>query len=284
MRIKLIAAIALSIIFIAGWPFGVLALNDSAEQRLEGSDVTCIVEEIYDFSVPDDAEITFPNTSEYLGDFVVGNILLKSNETLKLNLNIGMLSKTDDNNSVISYDVIFNAPGTIDRTKIGSAYGIGVSIDSKEFRDAAQGTYRAPLKFQVVSNTSSRIVWEQTVYLEAVKNNAGQQNNNNGNNDNNVDESNDSNSDGSDDADIGSQDQSVDLQTNDPIPATIDEEFEDDSIDNGLSIGLTDEGTPLGNSGLMSRLLLWVLIACGGVVFIVLLLLLINRKKRNIET
>lgn len=282
MRIKHIAAIALSIIFIAGWPFGTLALDDGIEQGLEGSDVTCTVQEIYDFSVPDDAEITFPNTSEYLGDFVVGNILLKSNETLRLNLSIGMLSKTDDNNTVITYDVIFNAPGEIDKTKIGFAYGIGVSIDSEEFEDADPGTYRAPLKFQVVSSTTGEMVWEKTVYLEAVKNSSGQQQHSDDNDYNDEDENNGNTSDSSANADDELEEQSLELQTNEPLPATIDDES--DSVDNGAPIGFTDEGTPLCNSGEKNNLLLWVILACGGVVFIVLLLLFINSKKRNIET
>lgn len=284
MKIKQIAAIALSIILIAGCPFSAFALDNGIEQGLEGSEITCTVQEIYDFSVPDDAEITFPKTSEYLGDFVVGNILLKSNETLRLNLNIGMLSKTDDNNSVITYDVIFNAPGEIDKTKIGSAYGIGVSIDPDEFEDADPGTYRAPLNFQVVSNISGEVVWEQNVYLEAVKNSSGQQHQSNDNEDNDEEESIGDTSDSIADADKEAQDQSVESETNKPVPATIDDESEGDSVDNGAAIGFTDEETPLGNSGASNKLLLWVLIACGGVTLIVLLFLFIRSRKRNIET
>lgn len=281
MKIKHIAAIALSIILIAGWPFGALALNDGVEQELDGSEVTCIVQEIYDFSVPDDTEITFPNTSEYLGDFVVGDILLKSNETLRLNLNIGMLSKTDDNNSIITYDVIFNAPGEIDKTKIGSAYGIGVSINSDDFKEADPGTYRAPLKFQVVSNTSGVVVWEQTVNLEAVKNSSVQQNHNAYNNHNDEDES---IADNEVDADIEPEEQSMESGNNNAVPATIGNESEEDNVDNGPAIGFTDEETPLGNSGEKNKLLLWVIIACGGVALIALFLLFIRNRKRNIES
>lgn len=279
MKFKHMAAIALLIIFIAGWPFGAFALDDGIEQALEGSEVTCIVQEIYDFSVPDDAEITFPNTSEYLGDFVVGNILLKSNETLRLNLNIGMLSKTDDDNSVITYDVIFNAPGEIDKTKIGSAYGIGVSIDADEFKGADPGTYRAPLKFQIVSNTSSEVVWEQTVYLEAVKNNLDQGNQHqNSSNTGFDDEDMNTGETSNNSTEANTDEQDTENYSEEPVPATVDEEVNEDV---SVQEGFTDETTPLGKSEGIFKLPLWVIIGCGGIIIVILLYFFIKSRKSN---
>lgn len=279
MRIKQIAAIALSIIFIAGWPFGALALSDGIEQGLEGSEITCTVQEIYDFSVPDDAEITFPKTSEYLGDFVIGNILLKSNETLRLNLNIGMLTKTDENNTVITYDVIFNAPGEIDKTKIGYAYGIGVSIDPNEFIDAEPGTYRAPLKFQVVSNTSGEVVWEQTVNLEAVKNSSGQQQHSYDNDYNDEEERIGDTANDSTEANADEQD--IENYSEEPVPATIDEEVNEDITNSSVQEGFTDETTPLAKPEGNFKLPFWVIIGCGGIIIVILLYFFIKSRKSN---
>lgn len=272
MKNRQVAVIAVLIIFIAGWPFGALALDDSAKQGLEGSDVICIVEEIYDFSVPDNAEITFPNTSEYLGDFVIGNILLKSNETLRLNINIGMLSKTDDNNSVITYDVIFNAPGEIDKTKIGSAYSIGVLINSKEFKNADAGTYRAPLRFQVVSNSSNEVVWEQTVLISAIKPIEQEQQQNSNNNETDTISTNEDHNDTA----VVEEKSEISLGEED----TATHEEDGDTEQDGLFL-ITDNDVPTGQFSINDSTLLWIAIACGAVILFILIYFFISRRAKD---
>lgn len=274
MKIKHIAAIALTIVFIAGWPLGAFASDKGIKQGLKGSEVSCTVQEIYDFSAPDDAQITYPKTSVFLGDFKVGNILLKSNETLRLNLNVGMMSKTDDQDAVLTYDVIFNAPGEIDRTKAGFAYGIAVSLDSDEFRSADPGNYRAPLKFQVISNNSGEIVWEQTVNISVIKlsEQEGQQQNGSNKNERNIDVSNRNVTAAS------VQQTQPQLDKADTVASDMDS-GESDQQQNDLFF-IPDNEVPTGQS-ISDASLKWLAIFSGAVVLIILLYFLMRRRIKD---
>ena len=78
MKIKYIAAVILTILFIAGRPVNSLADEGAYETILGDADVICTVQEKYDFTVPDDAVLNYPQTSMYLGEFVIGDILLRA--------------------------------------------------------------------------------------------------------------------------------------------------------------------------------------------------------------
>lgn len=270
MKIKHIAALVTTIIFIAGWPLGSLA-SDSV--NLGGSEVSCTVQEKYEFSIPEAAEISYPQTSVFVGEFVVGDILLKTGETLSVNLSLGLMKKIDNQDELLTYNVIFSDPGEIDRSKMGCAYGLALSIDSAQFDAASFGTYSAPL-FRVVSNTTGEVVWEQTIYLEAIKHNTNEGNQNqNVNNTTTLDEDEKTNNDSDDDE----ANLVADTQPDISIPATADEEA--NSVD-GLKEDINEERTPLAQPD-QKAMIYWIIIACGVIIVFCFLYLLIRYRNSN---
>lgn len=174
MKIKYAAVLLITAIFIAVWPLEALASEVETSKPIFDSTVKCVVPSIYDFSILEAVEINYPNTSSTIGEFIVGDLLLKSGETLSVQLSLGKMS--NNNGDMLIYNVVSAVPEKIDSSQSGLAYDIALSIDSDEFRDANPGTYNAPLLFQVFSSIYDEAVWNQIVYIKAIKNDTGQSN------------------------------------------------------------------------------------------------------------
>ncbi len=158
--------VAAAVLLTLAWlPAGVSAASASA--GLTSSDVQCVVEPMYSFTPPPDAELYYPNTRMTLGEFAIGELLLASGETLSIGLSSGALAAADGN--AIPYAVAFDPPESFDEREAGEAYSVSVEIDAEAFRAAADGTYTAFLRFTVVSRPADKTVWEKETVLTVVK-------------------------------------------------------------------------------------------------------------------
>ena len=272
MRIKNIVCFIIVVLIFTGCPLTSLALGDG-DIAVSSSNVSCTVQETYDFTVPDDAFIQYPQTQVYLGEFTVGDILLKSGEKLNIMLTAGQLTKWGNNNSAIPYNVIFNAPSNFDRAAAGTSYGIAVEIDKDSFNDAESGTYSGSLLFQVVSSFGEEIVWEKDVVITALRrrgNNTNQQNENPESEDNSIQYGNGD--------EISQNEEFADESM--PQAGTDDEADKNDNYQSGAEQQEDKSDLSINTEG-YDLYIIWILAACTVLAVIILIFVFHRSKKRN---
>ena len=145
----------------------------AAANGLTSSDVQCVVEPVYAFTLPPDALLYYPHTRLTVGQFRVGELLLVNGESLGVTLTPGPMQKPDG--SALPYTVSFSPPAEFDDSQSGQAFDIAFEIDADAFHSAKAGTYTASLLFDVVSYPSNRIVWQgiTTITTEKAQNPEG---------------------------------------------------------------------------------------------------------------
>ncbi len=265
-------AFLILIFIIVGCPFSVQAFYPAG---LNGAEVICTVHEKYEFTVPEDAILTYPETSMHLGEFVIGDILLKSGETLSVTLTMGQMTADYNDDKVLNYNIAFSAPSEIDAAKIGLGYDISLSIDSHEFEDLRPGTYTAPLLFQVSSNTTKQVVWEQTINISAYKPTNQSENQNNPDDDYNISEI--------DEVKDGQDDNAKDVYQ--ILPQASDSGI---ALSDGIELveepdmfEIADNEVPMGSPSIRGNLLKLILIVCSSVVILIVTYLLISSKTKR---
>ena len=273
MRIKKIVCFVIMLMIFAGWPLTSLALGDG-NAAVSSSNVSCTVPETYDFTVPDDAVLQYPQTQLYLGEFSVGDILLKSGEKLNIFVTAGQLKKPGSADVVIPYNIIFNAPSDFDSSAAGTSYGIAVAIDEDVFGAAESGTYRGSLLFQVVSNIGGEVVWEKDVVITALRRrgtNTNQQNENTETENNSIQ---------NDNADEIPQNEEFEEES---VPqaggASNEPDKEDDSSDKAEQ--QADQSELPKNTNGYDSYIIWILAACTVLGIIILVFLLIMKRKKK---
>lgn len=269
MRLRHVTALIITVVVLAGFPFSAYASGYVDKAGVNGSNVSAIVLSDYEFSVPEDAVVTYPSTYKHLGKFVIGDILLRSGETLRVNLVLGSMAKTNGSSRVLAYDVLFESPAQIDGSMVGFEYDVAVNVNSDDFEEARAGTYTAPLLFQVISNESQEVVWEQTVFIDAEKpsEQGGQQ----------TVKDNDEDDQQNNDAGATRADE-------DDAQADDDDAQADEQSDNAETedISLSDEGAAWAGGQWFAAW--WWIFAIGATIALLLILLLIfGRRKKDGE-
>ena len=163
---KLLFAAAV-IAALAAMPTGTFARAQAGAGGTSSSEVKCVVEPVYVFTLPADAWLQYPNTRMVLGQFCIGDLLLAGNETLSVTLASGALQTS--NGDSLPYTVSFNPPEAFDQGASGQAYDVLLEIDADAFQAASAGTYSTKLLFSVVSFPSEKTVWQGTVAVTAEK-------------------------------------------------------------------------------------------------------------------
>ena len=145
----------------------------AAASEFNSSDVQCVVEPVYAFTLPPDALLYYPHTRLMVGQFRVGELLLVNGESLGVTLTPNPLQKPDG--STLPYTVSFSPPDEINDSQSGQAYDIAFEIDADAFHSAKAGTYTASLLFRVVSYPSNNVVWQgiTTITTEKTQNPEG---------------------------------------------------------------------------------------------------------------
>ena len=154
----MIALMAALIILMAQPVCSFAALSDGAS--LVDTDVSCTVEPVFEFSLPPDATIRYPNTSVLAGQFGIGDLLLRNGEQLSVELTTGRMAARTNAGDVLPYAVTFNPPAAVDENQIGQSYGVAVTIDADAFDDARRSVYDAALLFRVRSLLTGEVIWQ----------------------------------------------------------------------------------------------------------------------------
>ena len=161
-RRYLILALA-TLAMLAALPVCAYAENS----ELASSDVQCVVEPIYAFTLPPDASLEYPQAQLMVGQFQIGELLLSGGETLSVTLTPSSLESPDG--EALPYAVTFEPPQKFDETQSGEAYAITVRLNEDAWDTAAAGTYTASLRFSVVSYPANKVVWQDEITLKSVK-------------------------------------------------------------------------------------------------------------------
>ncbi len=141
----------------------------SGQPGLVGMDVTCTVEPVFEFTLPPDATIRYPNTSVLVGQFSVGDLLLREGEQLSVELTPGTMAARSNTGVVLPYTVSFSPPAAVDENHIGRSYGVVVTLDPDVFDAATRTLYDADLLFQVRSGLTGEVIWQGITTVTARK-------------------------------------------------------------------------------------------------------------------
>ena len=160
--------LAAAVLFtLALLPAGACAETSAATEGLTASDVQCVVEPIYSFTVPPDAWLNYPDTRMTVGEFAIGELLLANGETLSVMLTPGVLQTPDGD--TLPYDVSFSPPSVFDQGAIGEAYDVAIKVNTDALNAAPGGTYTASLLFCVVSHPANEAVWQKATTVTITK-------------------------------------------------------------------------------------------------------------------
>jgi hypothetical protein len=138
-----------------------------AQTALSSSDVQCVVEPIYAFTLPHDASLQYPQTQLMAGEFQIGELLLASGETLSVMAEAGALKSPEGEE--LPYAVLFEPPQGFDEKQSGEAYAVTVFLDEDAWGASPAGTYTASLRLSVMSYPAGKVVWQDEMTLMAVK-------------------------------------------------------------------------------------------------------------------
>ena len=133
------------------------------------SSIEAEVEPIYSFSLPPDATITYPDKEVQIGNLVVGELFLKSEERLTITVIPGTMTGTANQSLKLNYEVYCNPPINLNASNSGEAYNITVKLHADELAKADVGRYKAALLFQVTSYPDEKVVWEGTTNVTVIK-------------------------------------------------------------------------------------------------------------------
>ena len=165
-RRKLFLSVAV-LFALALLPVGARAETSVATEGLTASDVQCVVEPIYSFTVPPNAWLNYPDTRMTVGEFAIGELLLANGEALSVTLTPGALQTPDGD--TLPYDVSFSPPPVFDESAIGEAYRVAIEIDAAALNSSPAGTYTASLLFCVVSHPANEAIWHEATAVAIVK-------------------------------------------------------------------------------------------------------------------
>lgn len=160
---RLIFSVLAALFVLAMQPICSFAASDTAQ-----TDVTATVESRFEFSLPPDATVTYPNTTVLVGHFTINDLFLESNERLSIELIPGAMTARGTG-TVLPYNVAFNPPAMVDAANIGDAYDVVVTIDAAAFAATRRPFHDADLVFRVRSLLTGDIVWQGTTTVTARK-------------------------------------------------------------------------------------------------------------------
>jgi hypothetical protein len=136
-------------------------------------DIRAVVNPVYEFTLPPNATVRYPNTQLLVGQFGVSDLLLLEDERLSIELVPGTMAARTNVGDVLPYTVAFAPPTAVDSANIGQSYSVRVIIDADAFDDATRTVYEADLVFQVRSQLSGEIIWRGTTTVTARKTQGG---------------------------------------------------------------------------------------------------------------
>ena len=148
---------------LAAQPVCSLAAPDTAQ-----TEVSATVDPRFEFSLPPDTTVTYPDTTALVGQFIINDVLVESDERLAIELVPGVM-RARGTGTVLPYTVTFNPPATVDAANIGDAYDVVVTIDAAAFAATRRPFHDADLVFRVRSLLTGDIVWQGTTTVTARK-------------------------------------------------------------------------------------------------------------------
>jgi hypothetical protein len=139
-----------------------------ANAGMATSKVELVADSEYEFTLPQDTELPYPQAAAKIGDFIVGDLFLGSYEELAIQLKTGEFV-SEGEPYALPYTVEFSPPGRINADNIGEAYEVNVKLDKEALRLAPAGRYRAEILFRVVSYPENKVVWQGTTTISIEK-------------------------------------------------------------------------------------------------------------------
>ena len=161
-----IFSILSALVILASFPL--VSTAATPQPGLSDTEVTCTVDSRFEFTLPPDATVTYPNTTVLVGQFTINNIFIESNERLAIELVPGVM-RARGTGTVLPYTVTFNPPATVDAANIGDAYDVVVTVDAAAFAATRRPFHDADLVFRVRSLLTGDIVWQGTTTVTARK-------------------------------------------------------------------------------------------------------------------
>jgi len=131
--------------------------------------VTCTVDSRFEFTLPPDTTVTYPNTTALVGQFTINNIFIESDEQLSVELVPGVMRARGYAGEVLRYSVEFNPPFPMDESHIGQSYDVWVAINGDDFDAATRTFYDAALEFRVRSTLTGEVIWRGATTVTAFK-------------------------------------------------------------------------------------------------------------------
>ena len=132
------------------------------------TDITAVVQPIYEFTLPPNVTVRYPNTRAVIGQFAVNDLLLCSEEQLAIELIPGSMDARGTG-AELPYTVAFNPPAAVDAANIGEAYDVVVTIDAAAFAATRRPYHDADLLFRVRSRLTNEVIWQGTTTVTARK-------------------------------------------------------------------------------------------------------------------
>ena len=132
------------------------------------TDITAVVQPIYEFALPPNVTVRYPNTRAVIGQFAVNDLLLYSGEQLAIEIVPGSMDARGTG-SALPYTVAFNPPAAVDAANIGEAYDVVVTIDAAAFAATRRPYHDADLLFRVRSQLTNEVIWQGTTTVTARK-------------------------------------------------------------------------------------------------------------------
>lgn len=162
----MIALMAALIILTAQPVCSLAVLSDGAS--FVDTDVSCTVAPVFEFTLPPDATIRYPNTQAVIGRFGVSELLLESGEALTVELVPGAMAARGTGGA-LPYSVSFTPPAVVDETHVGQSYDVVVTIDPAAYAATRRTFHDATLTFRVRSLLSGAIIWQGVTTVTARK-------------------------------------------------------------------------------------------------------------------
>ncbi len=162
----LMALMAALVILTAQPVCSLAAPSDGAS--LVDTDVSCTVAPVFEFTLPQDATIRFPNTRALIGQFGVSDLLLESGDALTVELVPGAMTARGTGGA-LPYTVSFSPPAVLNETHIGESYDVVVTIDVAAYVATRRPLHDATLMFRVRSLLSGEVIWQGVTTVTARK-------------------------------------------------------------------------------------------------------------------
>ena len=159
----LFAILAVLIVFTTSPLISVAA---GSQPGFTDTQVIAAVAPVYQFSLPPNITVRYPNTSILIGQFGVRDLLLHEGEQLSIELVAGTMAARE-RGAALPYSVTFNPPATVDAANIGQSYDVVVTIGAAAFAATRRPYHDANLLFRVRSSLNGEIIWQGTTTVTA---------------------------------------------------------------------------------------------------------------------